>query len=93
MKRFTVAIAGALCALLAAVQLQYGPEWKVDAAVEAAIARGDLRHARALAATAEHWVRILDAQPGVSDAHASRHGALDVVRERAAGRERIAGDL
>ena len=95
MRLFAIALAAALFALLAVVRLQYGPGWKVDAALEAAIARGDLRHARELAVTAEHWARIVDARPGSSHANASQPGTtrLKVVRDQAAGREKVAGDL
>jgi hypothetical protein len=79
MRLFEIAIAGALFSLIAAVQLQYGPEWRVNAAVEAAIARGDLKHAREMATTAEHWASIVQARKEGSESHASptRIGALD----------------
>jgi hypothetical protein len=87
MKLSAVALIGALFALLAIVQLQYGPEWEANAAVEAAIARGDLKQARELAVTAKHWARIVDARPGRPDANASqpKPAHLMVVRDRARG--------
>jgi hypothetical protein len=95
MRLFAIALAAALFALLAAVRLQYGPEWKVDAAVEAAIARGDLRHAREIAVTARQWAWIVDARGRSSDAHVSRpaSGRLMMVRDRAADRQNVSDDL
>ncbi len=93
MRLFAIAIAGALFSLIAAVQLQYGPEWRVNAAVEAAIARGDLKHAREMATTAEHWASIVQAgrkhrthmlpQPGLARLTAVRGQEAIGKRQRA----------
>jgi len=95
MKLSIIAIVAALLALLAALQAQYVPEWKMDAAVQAAIARGDLSRSREIATTAEHWAWIMDAQFGSSGAHRPPSGSdrVILVRDRDASRENVSDDL
>ena len=78
MKLLALAYAACPVLLFAVVQLQYGPQWKLDAAVEEAIAVGDLKHARRIAVTAEHWRQIVES----SEAR-FRHSALDNLTLRA----------
>jgi hypothetical protein len=90
MKLTVAAFATAFACLLAAAQLQYGPQWKADAAVRAAIAHGDLAHAGEIAVTAKHWKWIAKARSAQIEA---LHSPPDLPRLTLAGkRDRNAAD-
>lgn len=76
-----IALAAALIAIPAAAQTA-NERRQLDAAVSAAIARGDFRHAREMAVTAEHWQWISEAQSNSGGSGKSRASSQECKEAR-----------